>query len=164
MTFPAPGTLPGPPAEQLSPEQLSPGQVAVLADARATGIRAGRWLRSLAPADAHPAPAVTYPLLDLADAVEMTLDRLDPFDTDVRDPHTGAVTGGDGGVGPEVREQLWEGAVVLGDGLTSGQKAAVLVVAGAARLAADLHGYGDYTADLPVLTAVIDHAVTAAGG
>ncbi|MFI1018223.1 hypothetical protein [Streptomyces sp. NPDC020965] len=54
--------------------------------------------------------------------------------------------------------------VILGGGLTPGQRAAVLAVAGAARLAADLHGYGDYTADLPVLTAVIDHAVTAAGG
>ncbi|WP_332010686.1 hypothetical protein [Streptomyces uncialis] len=163
-TFPAPGTLPDPSAEQLNPGQHDREQAAVLADARAAGIRAGRWLRSLAPADAHPVPGVTHPLLDLADAVEMTLDRLDPFDTAVRDPHTGTVIGGDGGVGPEVREQLWEGAVVLGDGLTPGQKTAVLAVAGAARLAADLHGYGDYTVDLPVLTAVIDHAVTAASG
>ncbi|MFI2215115.1 hypothetical protein [Streptomyces sp. NPDC020141] len=159
MTPPAPSTVPNSPAEPFSPEHA-----AVLAGARAAGIRAGRWLRSLAPADSHPVPAVTHPLFDFADAVEMTLDRLDPFDTDVRDPHTGAITGGDGGVDPELRERLWEGAVILGDGLTSGQKSAVLAVAGAARLAADLHGYGDYTADLPVLTAVIDHAVTAAGG
>ncbi|MFI2215189.1 hypothetical protein [Streptomyces sp. NPDC020141] len=39
--------------------------------------------------------------------------------------------------------------MILGDGLTPGQKATVLAVADAARLAADLHGYGDYTTDLP---------------
>ncbi|MFI1869485.1 hypothetical protein [Streptomyces jumonjinensis] len=56
---------------------------------------------------------------------------MDPLDTAVRAPHTGSATDGDEGVGPELRERLWEGAVVLADGLTPGQKAAVLAVGGA---------------------------------
>ncbi|MCX4970905.1 hypothetical protein OHA98_40455 [Streptomyces sp. NBC_00654] len=35
----------------------------------------------------------------------------------------------------------------------------VFTVVGAVRLAVDLHTNGDYTRDLPTLTAVIDHAI-----
>ncbi|WP_328380802.1 hypothetical protein OHB13_37810 (plasmid) [Streptomyces sp. NBC_00440] len=153
-------------SSSLSSEQF------VLDAARATGIRAAAWLRALAvekgnwPEWMRGQP---NPLLDLADAVEQALSRLDPYDSDERDPATGEFTDGYGGVPPELRDQLEVGVVgALFDGAFGGnqptpaQTAAVITVASAVRMAADLHGWGDYTTDLPVLCAAIDHAVAVA--
>ncbi|WP_331764355.1 hypothetical protein [Streptomyces sp. NBC_01506] len=159
MTSSSAGAEPRIPASVLaSPAYQANQEAAILREARSAGRRAGHWLRSLAgrPGWGNPEP---HPVLALGDAVETALGLLNPSDTDTRDPHTGEITEGHGGVRAEVRERLWAPPAVFGSTLTSDQIVRVLAIVGATRIAADLHRYGDYTDDLPVLVAAIDHAV-----
>ncbi|CAI4198549.1 hypothetical protein OG330_30875 (plasmid) [Streptomyces albidoflavus] len=149
------------------------GEERVLAEARAVGERAAAWLRSLAPAEEETEgerpewllePPV-HPVRALADAVEAAWGGLDPEDVDQPDDPReplGPCTDGRGGVPPEVRARLWEGGVVLSGpqgGLTPQQVVAVLAVAGATRLAADLWQMGVYEEDLPGLCRAVEAAI-----
>ncbi|MFD5907029.1 hypothetical protein ACFWHG_36795 [Streptomyces microflavus] len=148
-------------------EDLGPEVQVALTVARAVGTRAAAWLRTLAAREGERPEWMRgrpNPLLDLADGVEQALSGLDPYDTDERDWESGEITSGYGGVPPEVREQLWEGGSVFagasgGNRLSPAETAAVLTVATAVRLAADIHGFGYYERDLPVLCRAIDYAV-----
>ena len=127
----------------------------VLGDAWSSGQHAAAWIRSLAAPDA---PALD-PLHQLADAVQEAMGSLNPTDTATRNPESGAITPGLGGVSAELRSRLREPAAFLSGELTPDQAVRVLAVVSATLLAADLHGYGDYHDDLPTLLAVIDHAI-----
>ncbi|PVC80379.1 hypothetical protein DBP19_36625 [Streptomyces sp. CS090A] len=134
---------------------ITPDQEALVAAAVTWG-RAAGWLRTLAAAQGEWPDWCNgpNPLSTLANAIEEALSSLDLEDLN------------QGGVPPEVREQLEQGAGLSvlpgprgGNQLTPAEAAAVFAVTAAVQQAADIYAYGVDAVGLMILCRVINHAI-----